>query len=93
MFIISITYKVDLNIVDKFLESHIEFLDKYFKSNIFLLSGRKNPRIGGIIIADNVTENEVNEIIKEDSFYINNIANYEITEFTPSRFNEKIKFK
>lgn len=89
MFIISLTYKKSIEEVEKYIEEHIVFLDKYYAEEKFIFSGRKIPRIGGIILANHVSLEEVNEIIKEDPFYKNQIAEYSITEFIPTKFNEK----
>ncbi|MBB6370926.1 YciI family protein [Chryseobacterium shigense] len=92
MFIISLTYKTALENVERFIPEHNDFLDKYYSSGNFIASGRKEPRIGGTILANASSRNEVEEIIKEDPFYIHQIADYEITEFIPSKYNEHFKF-
>jgi uncharacterized protein YciI len=83
MFIISLTYKKPLPEIDKHAAGHLAFLDKYFAVNKFIISGRKNPRTGGVILAYNTTRAELESIIKEDAFYQNEVADYEITEFVP----------
>lgn len=84
MFIVDLTYKVELDIINKYLASHIEFLEKHlYNRDGFITSGRKNPRSGGIIIIDNITYDEINKIIKLDPFYTENIVNFTITEFIP----------
>ncbi len=49
MFIANLTYIKPLSEVEKYLEEHIAFLDKYYASGKFICSGRKNPRTGGVI--------------------------------------------
>ncbi len=70
------------------MEPHIEFLDKYYAEKKFIFSGRKNPRTGGIILARNVDRETLQEIIKQDPFYENEIADYEITEVIPTKYDE-----
>ena len=86
MFIISLTYKKPLDEVEKYISDHLVFLNKYYALNKFIFSGRKNPRVGGVILAYHVTKEEIEEIIKEDPFYKNQIANYEITEVIPTKY-------
>lgn len=86
MFIVSLTYKKPIDEVEKYIEEHIIFLDKYYALNKFIFSGRKNPRIGGVILSYNVTRAEIEEIIKEDPFFKNQIAEYEITEVIPTEY-------
>jgi uncharacterized protein YciI len=51
MFVIELIYKVDLAEIDAHMGAHVDFLKKYYASGHFLLSGRKIPRNGGIILA------------------------------------------
>jgi uncharacterized protein YciI len=91
MFIISLTYKKPIEEIEKHIEEHIAFLEKYYNKNKFIFSGRKNPRIGGIILANNVSENEIVEIIKEDPFHKSELADYEIIEFIPTKYDKRFK--
>ena len=88
MFIVSLSYKKEIFEVEKFIEAHIRFLDKYYAEKKFIFSGRKNPRTGGIILVRTIDKNTLSEIIKEDPFYQNGIANYEITEVIPTKYDE-----
>lgn len=85
MFIIELTYKVPLNQIDAHLESHIEFLNKHYAAGNFIASGRKVPRDGGIILAVANNREEIANIISQDSFYINDLADYKIIEFAATK--------
>ncbi|KAA2224355.1 YciI family protein [Chryseobacterium sediminis] len=91
MFIISLTYKSSIENVERLIPQHNIFLDKYYESGRFIASGRKEPRTGGIIIANAEFKNEIEQIISEDPFYIHQVADYDITEFIPSKYNENFK--
>ncbi len=88
MFVISIDYKVDFKFIDPLIDEHFEFLNKYYKKGLLVVSGRKEPRTGGIIIVKNETREVVEELIKEDPFYREGVANYQITEFVPGTVGE-----
>ena len=51
MFVIELSYKRDLREIDAHMRAHVAFLKKYYASGQFLVSGRKIPRDGGVIIA------------------------------------------
>ena len=91
MFIILLTYKKPLEEVDNHAARHIAFLDKFFAQQKFIVSGRQNPRTGGVIIAANVTRLELEHIIKEDPFYEHDLAEYDIKEFKPVKYQEAFK--
>lgn len=85
MFAIILTYRNDLSSIDPYLDSHIEWLEKYYRQGIFLFSGRRQPRIGGVIIAHNVTRGTLDQILSEDPFYAHQIADYQIVEFRATK--------
>lgn len=88
MFILLVNYRKSLEEVEKNLEAHRAFLEKYYALNKFVCSGKRNPRTGGCIICHSVTEIEVKEIIKEDPFFFKGIADYEIIEVIPTKCTE-----
>lgn len=88
MFILTLKYVKPLEEVDKVLKAHIEYLEKYYLLQKFICSGRRNPRVGGVILCNAKDMNEVKMIIKEDPFYMKEIAEYEIIEFTPTKYAE-----
>ena len=51
MFVIELTYKAELTEIDAHMTAHVKFLKKYYASGHFLVSGRKIPRDGGIILS------------------------------------------
>ena len=73
------------------MTDHVKFLRKYYKQNIFLASGRKVPRTGGIILALAKSMEEINEIIRQDPFYIHKLAEFSITEFQTSQYHPELK--
>ncbi len=91
MFIVSLNYLKSIDEVEKYLEEHVKFLEKYYEMRKFICSGRKNPRTGGIILLNAENLSEVEKIISEDPFSIYKIAEYEIIEFLPTKYNEKFK--
>ncbi len=92
MFIINLTYKTELEKVDQFLNDHIEFLNEQYELGNFLASGRKIPRTGGIILSNVKSKSELDKIIEKDPFKKEELADYELTEFVPSKTCNELKF-
>ena len=92
MFIINLTYKTELERVDQFLNDHIEFLNEQYELEHFIASGRKIPRTGGIILSNIESKSELEKIIEKDPFKKNGVADYELTEFVPSKTCDELKF-
>ena len=63
MFIVSLNYLKSIDEVEKYLEEHVKFLEKYYEMRKFICSGRKNPRTGGIILLNAENLSEVEKII------------------------------
>jgi len=91
MFIINLTYIVPLEELDEHMAAHVKYLHKYYKKNIFVASGRKVPRTGGVILALADSKAAVEKIIKEDPFYKHELAEFEITEFLTSQYHPDLK--
>lgn len=92
MYIVLLTYKRPLSEIDRYGTEHVAFLDRYFQAGKFIVSGRQNPRTGGVIVAHKVTKEELEEILKEDPFHQHQLADYQITEFIPVKYAQEFKF-
>ncbi|TCN70743.1 YciI family protein [Acetobacteroides hydrogenigenes] len=92
MFIISLAYKVPTSVVDEHLAQHVEFLKEQYGKGNFLASGRKVPRTGGIILSNVSSKEELEQIIAQDPFNQNGVADYEIVEFIPSMTCQEFDF-
>lgn len=88
MFVLLVNYKKTLRDVEENLDVHRAYLDKYYTLRKFIFSGRRNPRTGGCILCNAVSEAEVNEIIKEDPFYYKGIADYQVIDVTLTKYAE-----
>ena len=91
MFIINLNYIVPLEQLDAHMTDHVKFLRKYYKQNVFLASGRKIPRTGGIILALAKSKEEIDQIIREDPFYTHKLAEFSVTEFQTSQYHPELK--
>ena len=85
MFVIELTYKADLTEIDAHMAAHVIFLKKYYAAGNFLVSGRKIPRDGGIIVAVGKSRRQIEAIVEEDPFYEHGLADFRIIEFRASQ--------
>ncbi|MEO1411470.1 MAG: YciI family protein [Bacteroidota bacterium] len=88
MFIVELTYKVELEKVDAYLAAHIAYLEKQYARGAFIASGRKVPRTGGVILSKLASKAELLEVLEEDPFKINDLADYKVLEFVPTMTSE-----
>ena len=85
MFVIELTYKATLAEIDATMAAHVKFLKKYYAAGNFLVSGRKIPRDGGIIVAVAKSLQDIEAIIHEDPFCERGLAEFRIVEFRASQ--------
>ncbi len=85
MFVIELIYKAPLEEIDAHMAAHMRFLKKYYTAGNFLVSGRKIPREGGIILAVGKSREEIEAIAHEDPFYMKGLADVRIVEFRASQ--------
>ncbi|MBD1366774.1 GTP cyclohydrolase [Mucilaginibacter sp. ZT4R22] len=91
MFIINLHYIVPLEELDAHMDAHVKYLKKYYEADVFLMSGRKVPRTGGIIIAQADSKEILETIIAEDPFFQHKLAEFTITEFLASQAHPGLK--
>ncbi len=91
MFLVLLKYVKALSEVDTHLDEHVEFLDKHYAARKFIFSGRRNPRVGGVILVNSDSEAEVRGIIQDDPFHRHQVAEYEVIEFTPTKYDERFR--
>ena len=85
MFVIELIYKAPLPKIDAAMKAHVAFLNKRYASGHFLISGRKIPRDGGVIIALGKDRTEVEAIMREDPFCARGLADFRVIEFRASQ--------
>jgi uncharacterized protein YciI len=85
MFVIELLYKVDLAQIDAQMKAHVAWLDKHYAAGTFVISGRKVPRDGGIILATGHDRAAIEAIVREDPFVSRGLADYKLVEFNASQ--------
>lgn len=85
MFVVLLTYRRPIEDVEKYLAEHIEFLNAQYDAGVFITSGRRVPRTGGVILASGVEKEKLETILEFDPFKREGIAEYEVIEFVPTK--------
>ncbi len=80
-----LTYTAPLEAVEEQMDAHIAWLDVHYAAGVFLASGRKVPREGGVILAGGVSREEVEAIAAGDPFAVAGVCAYRITEFLATK--------
>ena len=83
MFIVNLHYKKPIEIIEQFITEHRAYLDIGYQHNYLIASGPKNPRTGGILLSQLKDRETLENFLKNDPFILNEVASYELIEFTP----------
>jgi uncharacterized protein YciI len=90
MFVIELVYKASLAEIDAKMKPHMAFLKKHYAAGTFLISGRKIPRDGGIILALGESKEQIEAIMSEDPFCKHGLAEFRVIEFRASQTADDI---
>ncbi len=72
--------------VDKYLDAHRSFLKDYYAMGVIVCSGPQIPRTGGFILMNAKSRSEALEIMKNDPYVIEGVAEYSFIEFEARSF-------
>lgn len=84
MFILSLTYVKPQAEADRLMEPHMAWVQQGYDSGMFLASGRKVPRTGGVILASGERA-DIEAFVADDPFAVHGVADYDITEVALTR--------
>jgi len=84
MFIVTLTYLKPVEEVDALMRDHVAWLETGYADGLFIASGRRVPRTGGVILARSGDAQALHETLARDPFVIHGAARCEVVEFTPS---------
>jgi uncharacterized protein YciI len=84
MFIVMLTYQRPLPEIDALMRRHVAWLKRHYASGLFIASGRRVPRVGGIILARSGDAAALEAVMHEDPFVKHGAARFEVIEFTAS---------
>ena len=85
MFLLELTYTAPLDRIDAAMKAHMKWLRAHYAAGHFLVSGRKIPRDGGIIIATGTDREAVVNIAHQDPFVSQGLATVRVIEFRASQ--------
>ena len=85
MFVLELTYTAPVERVDELLDAHVAWLDALYEEGVFIASGRKNPRDGGVILAVGDDRATIEKIAAADPFTVGGVCEYRITEFIATK--------
>ena len=88
LFAIILRYTASLREIDEAMKAHVAFLDRHYSRGEFLVSGRQEPRTGGVILARGKNREAIEQMMKDDPFVKRGLAEVEVVEFRASQMSK-----
>lgn len=84
MFIVTLTYLKPVEEIDALMDAHVAWLKSHYEGGLFIASGRRVPRTGGVILARSGDEPALRAALAADPFVVHGAARCDVVEFAPS---------
>lgn len=91
LFVIELIYTAPLAAIDAAMAAHVRFLKQHYAAGTFLVSGRKIPRDGGIILAVGESRAAIEAVMRDDPFCARGLADVRIIQFRASQRADDIQ--
>jgi uncharacterized protein YciI len=92
MFLLLLTYTKPLDEVDALMRDHVKWLRRQYADGRFVVSGRRLPRTGGVILARGDDRDEIEALAATDPFVRGGVATVEVIQFRASQSAEGFDF-
>ena len=89
MFVLISRFQKPLEEVNRSFALHSAWVQRQYEAGRFLVSGRREPQIGGIIVARAANEQELRELLTTDPYQQRGLAEYEIFAFEATEFPKR----
>jgi len=85
VFVLLLTYVRPLPEVDALMREHVRWLKEHYAAGRFVVSGRRIPRTGGVILARGDDSAEIEALAATDPFVRGGVATCEVVQFRASQ--------
>ncbi len=84
LYVVICRYK-NRELIPQHYEAHVRWADKHSAAGNLLLAGAAASQTEGVLLARASSIAHVEEIVRDDPFYVAGLVDFEITAFTPRR--------
>ena len=88
MFVLLLTYVKPVEEVDALMRAHMAWLREQYEEGRFVVSGRRVPRTGGVILARGDDREDMEAVAASDPFVTGGVATVEVVHFRASQTAE-----
>lgn len=92
MFVVLLKFSTNKDRAGDFMAGHKAWLKAGFDDGVFLLAGSLQPKLGGGIVVDCASRDEVEARVGADPFVREDVVAPEIIEIAPSMADQRLDF-
>ena len=92
MFVVLLKFSDNKSQASEFMQGHNQWLKSGFDDGVFLLAGSLQPGLGGAIMANNTSKEDLQQRVNQDPFVVESVVAAEILEITPAKTVEQLNF-
>lgn len=85
MYVVLLNYTAPLAEIDYVLPDHNEWLARQFDQGLFLAAGRRNPRVGSVLLARPMSRGKLDALLATNPLLVHHLAHTEVIEFPATR--------
>jgi uncharacterized protein YciI len=89
MFVLLSRFQQSLDEINQYLAPHSAWVQRHYASGRFLVSGRRVPPVGGVIVARASSEEEIQAILASDPLQRLGLVVYEVCAFDAADFPKR----
>jgi uncharacterized protein YciI len=92
MYLLVSRYTAPEERIAELVPAHREYLAERYAAGDFVLSGRRVPWVGGVIVAASMPRERLDELLALDPFAVEGVAETDVVEFEPLFADERLRF-
>lgn len=92
MYIVLLKFADHKSKAPQLMEKHTEWIKQGFMDGVFLLTGSLQPQLGGVIIANSESRDELIKRILKDPFVAEGVVIPEVLEIKPGQAVHNLEF-
>lgn len=92
MFIVFLRFSRNSNQAARFMDGHNAWIRRGFDDGVFLMTGSLQPAMGGAILANGVSHDDLRQRLDADPFVAEDVVETEIVEIAPGRADPRLNF-
>jgi uncharacterized protein YciI len=92
MFIVQLKFSKNKAKAGQFMDGHKTWIKNGFDDGVFLLTGSLQPKLGGAVIAHNITLEDLQTRVADDPFVQEDIVRTDIIEISPALADTRLQF-